>query len=112
MITFLGAGVVAVWFSIEAKKSGRSVVLWFSLGLLLYFFMGLIFLVISERFILKDVSVEDAFSFRWAKVLLELVSMILILAAGFLIKNRFLRQQDIRSLPEGISPEVNKKAAF
>lgn len=107
MITFLGMGVVAVWFSVEAKKAGKNVVLWFSIGLLLYFFMGLIFLVISEKFILRDVSVEDAFSVRWGKMLLELVSMVLILGAGFLIQNRFLKAEDV-SRQTGIT----KKAAL
>ncbi|HEX2869443.1 MAG TPA: hypothetical protein VHO03_20535 [Ignavibacteriales bacterium] len=107
MITFLGMGVVAVWFSVEAKKTGKSAVLWFSVGLLLYLFMGFIFLVVSERFILRDISVEDAFSVRWGKVLLELVSMILILGTGFLIQNRFLKPQGLRR-----RTEITKKAAL
>ena len=92
MFAIIGLLVILIWFYLAAKEARKSKTLWMLIGFILYMFLGVLFLKFTEMYILPINSIDDAFTFRMPKMLLELISVIVILIAAFGVQSKFLKR--------------------
>ena len=90
MFILLGFIVVVFMFYHAAAEAHKSKSMWVAFAVSLFFILGLMFLYITERFILHIQTVDDSHYDDTAKTILSGVSMIVIIAISYLIQNKFL----------------------
>jgi ABC-type antimicrobial peptide transport system permease subunit len=86
----------------SAKVANRSPFLWASIGLGLYFILGLFFLLITEYFLgMRNMTVEVAIQKEPTKILFSAISTVIIIAISYIIqKNLITKKNENDSEPQ------------
>jgi hypothetical protein len=90
MFIVLGFIVVVFMFYHAANEAKQSKFLWVIFAIVLFILLGMLFLFITERYILHIQTVIDSQYDDTAKTVLSAVSMLIIIGISYLIQDKFL----------------------
>lgn len=94
VLIFIFNFLIAAWFYSSAREIGKNKILWFFIGLLTCFFLGILFLKFGELYILPlETSVSDVFRDRHLKTYLEIATMVLISGYAYMLRSIFLSKK-------------------
>ena len=90
LFILFGFIVTVIMFYHAAKEARQNTFLWVTFAIGLFFILGLLFLYVTERYILHIQTVEDSHYDDTAKTILSAVSMLIIIGISYVIQDKFL----------------------
>ena len=93
MFILICLAIIIYLFYNASKRANRSAFLWILVGITMWFVLGGLFLMISEKFILHIVTFSQAMALGKEKLLLQGISAVIIVLLAYLVQEKFITKK-------------------